>query len=88
MSIERIRSKANILAHSLKGSGSSFGYPLITKLAAEADDLLMENDNLAEQDIQFLGNRVEALSIIAEKRISGNGGKAGRILLQGLSDSV
>ena len=80
------RSEVSMIVHSMKGGGSTYGYHLITKIATEADDLLNEKDTLEAEEIRTLGNLVEALSLIAKKRISGNGGKAGSILLKGLTD--
>ena len=74
------------LTHSLKGGGSSFGYHLITETATKADDFLDAKATLEAKDIRILGNHVEALSLIAERKLSGHGGKAGRILLRGLKD--
>lgn len=83
---EELRGKVKLLIHTLRGNGSTFGYHLVTTVATEADDLLEEKGTLETEDIHTLGIHVEALSLIANKKISGNGGKAGRILLQGLKD--
>ncbi len=80
------KSKVKFLTHSLKGGGSSFGYHLITETATKADDFLDAKATLEAEDIRVLGNHVEALSLIAERKLSGHGGKAGRILLRGLKD--
>ena len=83
---DELRNEVAMLFHSLKGGGGTFGFHLITTISTEADDLLEAKDTLEAKDIRTLGNHVEALSLIAKKRVSGNGGKAGRILLQGLKD--
>ena len=81
---DELRSKVSMLIHTLKGSGRMFGYHLITRIATAAHDLFNAKDTLEADDIHTLGNHVKALSLIAKKKIFGNGGKAGRILLQGL----
>ena len=81
-----LRHQVKLLIHYLKASGGSFGYHLITSVATEADGLFTKKDKLEEEDIHSLGNHVQALLLIANKKISGHGGKAGRILLQGLND--
>ena len=83
---DELRSEVSMMVHSMKGGGGTYGYHLITTIATEADDLLNVKDTLKTEDLRTLGNHVEALSLIAKKKISGNGGKAGRILLQGLKD--
>ncbi len=80
------KSKVKFLTHSLKGGGSSFGYHLVTETATKADGFLDAKATLEAEDIRILGNHVEALSLIAERKLSGHGGKAGRILLRGLKD--
>ena len=81
-----LRSEVSMMVHSMIGGGGTFGYDLITTIATEAEALLQAKDTLEAEDIRTLGNHVEALSLIANKRLSGHGGKAGRILLRGLKD--
>jgi CheY-like chemotaxis protein len=81
-----LRASVKALTHSLKGGGGSFGYHLVTTIAAEADLLLKTKESLDADDLRALTYRSEALYLIASKKITGNGGKAGRILLQGLKD--
>jgi len=72
--------------HSLKGQGGTFGYHLITTIAEAADDFLKDNETLDPESVVSLSNHIDAISLIIDKEISGYGGKAGRILLQGLRD--
>lgn len=81
---EEIKNKAITLAHSMKGGGSSYGYNLVTKIAGELDNILITTDNLEAHQFSTLNNHVDALSLIAKKKISGEGGEAGHTLLQGL----
>ena len=78
------KTKAIELTHTIKGGGGSFGYHLITTIATHADNLLKENETLGPEDIESLSNHAKALELVSVKKMSGNGGKAGRILLQGL----
>ncbi len=82
------KDKVKQLVHTLKGGGTTFGYHLVTIIATEADNLLVTKDALDDQDMTSLNNYAEALMLIAKKRLSGNGGKAGRILLRGLKLSA
>lgn len=75
------------MIHSLKGGGGSFGYNLVTLIASETDDILKKDQPLTEADLQALGNHVDAITLVAEKGLSGNGGKAGRVLLQGIKEN-
>jgi signal transduction histidine kinase/DNA-binding response OmpR family regulator len=80
----RLKAKAIELAHSIKGGGSSFGYHLITTIASHADQILKKNDHVTAEDIALLSNHAKALELVSIKKMSGNGGKPGRLLLQGL----
>ena len=81
------KTKAIELAHSIKGGGGSFGYHLITTIATHADQIIKDTESLAPEDIELLNNYAKALELVSVKKMSGNGGKAGRILLQGLENA-
>ncbi|MFT7675348.1 MAG: PAS domain S-box-containing protein [Gammaproteobacteria bacterium] len=81
---DELRGKVKRLTHILKGGGSPLGYHLITTIAKQADNLFIEKEIFVAQDMHLLGIQADALSLISNKRIIGHGGKAGRILLQGL----
>ena len=80
----RLKAKAIELAHSIRGGGASFGYHLITTIASHADQILKKNDHVTAEDITLLSNHAKALELVSIKKMSGNGGKPGRLLLQGL----
>ena len=84
-----LKTKAIELVHSIKGGGGSFGYHLITTIATQADQILKDKGNPTStpQDIELLCNHAKALELVSIKKMSGNGGKAGRILLQGLEST-
>ena len=71
--------------HALKGGGSSFGYDLVTVIAAMAEEHLDKNAPMEPSDVRMIGNCVAAIVLIANKKIPGDGGEAGQILLHGLS---
>ena len=80
---DEIRHDISTKTHSLKGVGGGYGYDLVTTVAREVDDLL-KAETLNKQVMSTIGHYLDALSLIAEKRISGDGGNAGRILLEAL----
>lgn len=80
------KAKVKELTHSLKGGGGMLGYHLTTTIAGKADDILNKNHTLNDEDMRILTNHSKALSLVGQKKMSGNGGKAGRILLKGLSE--
>jgi signal transduction histidine kinase/CheY-like chemotaxis protein len=79
-----LKAKAKKLTHSIKGGGGSFGYHLITTIANHADQMLKNNENVTAEDMALLSSYAKALELVSKKKIYGNGGKPGRILLQGL----
>lgn len=83
---EELRGAVKSLTHAMKGGGATYGYYLTTTIATDADELLATKETLDQADLQNLANHIEALSLIAVKRLSGHGGDAGHILLQGLND--
>lgn len=72
------------LAHDLKGQGRSFGFDLLTDLAASLCKLLL-NLGKTEQNswrFQAIDMHVRSLQIVARKKIKGDGGSLGRELLE------
>jgi signal transduction histidine kinase/DNA-binding response OmpR family regulator/HPt (histidine-containing phosphotransfer) domain-containing protein len=79
-----LKSKAIELAHSIKGGGGQFGYPLVTTIATSADQLLKNKESLTPGKIEILNNQAKALKLVQTKKMVGDGGKPGQILLHGL----
>ena len=73
--------------HSLKGMGGGYGYDLVTTVAGEVDELL-KAEELKTDDLNIISNYIDALSFIANKKLIGDGGGAGRLLLQGLRNNI
>ena len=72
------------LAHDLKGQGRSFGFDLLTDVAASLCKLLV-NLGKTEQNswrFQSVDMHVRSLQLIARKKIKGDGGPLGRELLE------
>ena len=82
------KEKMKGITHTFRGSAKSFGYHLAGTVAAEANNIFKTTETLSVNDIQDLKNHVAALSLIAEKKITGDGGEAGLLLLQGLSIQI
>jgi len=76
-----IRTKLKELTHMIKGGGGSFGYHLVTIVATEADDLLAKEGKPDQEELEIFSKYVAVLKLIARKKISGYGGKPGRMLL-------
>jgi hypothetical protein len=57
---------------------------LLTKVNFACQLTLKGEENPSPEDVELLSNHAKALELVSIKKMSGNGGKAGRILLQGL----
>lgn len=80
-----LRDAASMLAHSMKGAGGTFNYELVTTIAAETDKILSSDAALELEHFLVLDNLTLALSLIADQKITGDGGEAGRTILHGLA---
>jgi PAS domain S-box-containing protein len=81
---DKLREELKGLTHSFKGGGGSFGYQLISIIAAVADEILKSDKVLEAAELEVLCNHIDAMVLVADKKLSGHGGKAGRLLLDGL----
>ena len=87
---DRLASMAEI-AHVLKGQGSSFGFPLITRISESLMRLLKGREEVDETSLGLVVAHVDALGIVIDKAIEGDGGDLGHALvarLDGLVDRV
>ena len=83
-SLERVYT----IAHDLKGQGSSFGYQLITGIAALLCQFLRGQRANDAQGLRIAAAHVEALGVVMDHRIVGDGGKAGAAMVERLRKLV
>jgi len=75
------------VAHNLKGQAGSFGYDLVTSIAASLCDLLREQaGRFSSQDVNTVGQHVQVLERVVSKGIVGDGGETGQKIVQSLRD--
>src|SRR5687768_449769 len=70
------------VGHDLKGQGSSFGYPLITKLGHSL--CALTRDRARDYDARHLDlakSHLDAMHLVLTKEIKGEGGKVGADLI-------
>jgi HPt (histidine-containing phosphotransfer) domain-containing protein len=78
------------LVHDFKGQGGSVGYPLVSEIARQLNELLHKADLDAERTRQAIDQHVAALGAVLRGRISGDGGALGKALyghLQALAEN-
>jgi len=76
------------IAHDLKGQGSSFGYNLITRVGGLLCQYLKARRANDAQGLRVTAAHIEALSLIVEHRIGGDGGKLGGEMVERLEKLV
>jgi len=75
------------IAHNLKGQAGSFGYDLITSIAASLCDLVRGMTGAATaRDLKAIEQHVVVLGRVVEKGIVGTGGETGSKIVQSLRD--
>lgn len=75
------------ISHNLKGQAGSFGYDLVTSIAASLCDLLRsQNGPATAHDVKVIGQHVQVLERIVDKGVVGDGGETGKKIVQSLRD--
>ena len=75
------------IAHNVKGQGTSFGYPLMTRVGESLSILLKRIDGREADAAGLIEAHVNSLRAVLDNRIVGNGGEPGETLagrLEGL----
>ena len=65
------------IAHNLKGQGSSFGYPLITRIGQSLCQLTRPQRAFTDADLGIVQGHLDAIRLILAKEIKGAGGDVG-----------
>jgi hypothetical protein len=77
------------VGHDLKGQGSSFGFPLVTKIGQSLCTLTRDRARSYEgKDLDLAKAHLDALDLILTKGIKGEGGKVGGELVAKLEGRV
>lgn len=71
-------------AHDLKGQGTTFGYPLITDIAAHICRFITEKNNISSSDLAVLKKDTRFLETVLWKKLKGDGGIKGAQILEEL----
>ena len=84
-------SRFRTLIHNMKGQGGSFGYPLITAVCSSVYPLIQPELRQSPAQIALVKTHLDALRLILQRRIAGDGGEIGAALvtrLEGLARRV
>jgi hypothetical protein len=76
------------IAHNIKGQGSSFGYPLVTRIGHSLCTLVRQERDFSDADLGVMQAHLDALRLILTKDIKGEGGETGAKLAARLENMV
>jgi hypothetical protein len=76
------------IAHNIKGQGSSFGYPLVTRIGHSLCTLVRQERDFLDADLGVMQAHLDALRLILTKDIKGEGGEVGAKLAARLENMV
>ena len=76
------------IAHNIKGQGSSFGYPLVTRIGHSLCTLVRQERDFSDADLGVMQAHLDALRLILVKDIKGEGGETGAKLAARLENMV
>ena len=76
-----LQSRILPIAMRLKNQGTVFGYPLVTDVATHLSNFLNRHKVYDSPELNVVNNDILLLQNILWKRISGDGGKAGKEIL-------
>jgi hypothetical protein len=65
------------IAHNLKGQGTSFGYPMITRIGQSLCQLTRRERDFSDADLGVIQAHLDAIRLILAKDIKGDGGEVG-----------
>ena len=76
------------IAHNIKGQGSSFGYPLVTRIGHSLCTLVRQEREFSDADLGIIQAHLDAQRLILAKDIKGEGGEVGNKLAARLENMV
>ena len=76
------------MAHNIKGQGSSFGYPLVTRIGHSLCALTRQERAFSDADLGVIQAHIDAIRLILTKDIKGEGGEVGAKLAARLESMV
>lgn len=83
--VERIQ-ELYAIVQTIKGQGSSFGYPLISNVGAQLARFIEDcGDNLTDAQMEGVKLHVETLRLIMQQKMEGDGGPMGQKIVAGLT---
>ena len=76
------------LSLDMKGQGGSFGFRMMSEVAARLNDFVAPRDTLSKLDVEVVEAHISALHALYRENVRDDGGKMGTALLIGLDKIV
>ncbi|KZD11369.1 hypothetical protein [Oceanibaculum pacificum] len=76
------------IAHDIRGVGETFGYPIASRLANSLCRFLEGRMHVSPAEKEILGAHIDALSMVIERKLQGDGGDDGRDLVEAIESLV
>jgi len=74
------------LIHNMKGQGATFGYPLVSQIGALTCSILQQSRPASDARLRIVKAHIDALGIVIEHNLAGNGGPLGVKLVERLEE--
>jgi len=79
----------NQIAHELRGQGGIFDYPLLTSFGKSLYQATLDSrGKITDNRLKLIEAHIDALRVVFNKRVRGNGGKIGADLLKDIEQAV
>jgi hypothetical protein len=75
------RQEVYMIAHELRGQGGSYGYPLVTRFGDQLCRYLDATDGLDAKSLVIVKAAADAIAVVINAKVSGDGGDTGRQLV-------
>lgn len=75
------RQEVYMIAHELRGQGGSYGYPLVTRFGDQLCRYLDATDMLDAKSLIIVKAASDAIAVVINAKVSGDGGETGRQLV-------
>ena len=73
------------IVQTVKGQGSSFGYPLISAIGSQLARFMEDRgDNVSDAQMEVVKVHVEAIRLVMQQKMEGEGGPVGKQIVSGL----
>jgi len=70
------------ISHDMKGQAATFGYPLVSELGNRLCRLIEDSPAPGPEGLARLARLAESMMRVIAQRLDGDGGEAGRVLLE------